>query len=141
MTMSRSVPIRIFLAHRKPDAPIVREFLRALPEFITTWIDEKSLCWGDSLSNEIKATISDDVDFLIVFLRADTLQSPWVKQELGWALEREASLGRKFILPIVLEQANLPPEFENGDRLYLRLLDYSGTSVRNHGLRIDFGVV
>jgi hypothetical protein len=122
--------MRIFLSHQSRRKPLVREFKSHLPTFLDTWLDEESLTWGDSFPQELKSTIQSSVDFLIIFLDNDALSSPWVKQELEWAIEREKELGRPFVIPIMLEHVAsgcLPPDFS--DRLSLRLPDYSKSSV------------
>jgi hypothetical protein len=95
--------MRIFLSHRSRDKALVREFRSLLPRFLDTWLDEESLSWGDSFPAELRSSIQSGVDFLIIFLDNDALNSEWVKQELKWAIEREKELKRTFVLPILLE--------------------------------------
>lgn len=123
--------MKIFLSHCSNNKPLVREFKEHLPPFLGTWLDEDSLSWGDSLSRRLKESIKSDVDFLIIFLDPKTLESEWVKKELTWAVEREKELQRTFVLPILLQDANLnnlPSEFK--ERLYLDLPDYNKESVK-----------
>jgi TIR domain-containing protein len=122
--------MRIFLSHRSRDKPLVREFKEMLPSFLSTWIDEDSLSWGESFPAELKSTIQSGIDFLIIFLDKDALNSKWVMQELEWAIQRERELKRTFILPIVLEMVepeDLPAGFS--ERLFLRLSDFNHSSV------------
>ena len=122
--------MKIFLSHCSRDKALVREFRDRLPRFLDTWLDEDRLAWGESIPADLKATIQSGVDFLIIFLDKQALNSAWVKQELAWAMEREEELKRTFVLPILLEAIaleNLPPGFS--ERLYLRLADFARTSV------------
>jgi hypothetical protein len=122
--------MRIFLSHRSRDKALVREFRAMLPSFLGTWLDEDSLCWGDSFPTELRTTIQSGVDFLIIFLDKDAVNSKWVRQELEWAMQRERELKRTFILPIVLEEIapeNFPAGFS--ERLFLHLSDFSHASV------------
>jgi hypothetical protein len=100
--------MKIFLSHRSEHKQFVREFTSRLPAFVHTWLDEDALTWGDVFENELQSAIQADVDFVIIFLDADALESEWVKKELGWALAREQELSRTFVLPIVLP--GTPPE-------------------------------
>lgn len=122
--------MRIFLSHRSRDKPLVREFRELLPGFLTTWLDEDSLSWGESFPAELKSTIQAGVDFLIIFLDQDALRSKWVIQELEWALQREQELKRTFVLPICLEtvEAEALP-FGMSERLFLRLSDFTHSSI------------
>lgn len=124
--------MKIFLSHQSRDKALVREFSQHLPDFLAKWIDEDSLSWGDSLKTSLNSAIKIESDFLIVFIAESTLESDWVRQELEWALEREASMGRAFILPILLgdvDITSLPSELS--DRLGLKLHDYSKLSVES----------
>ena len=122
--------MKIFLSHRSRDKPLVNDFKELLPPFLSTWLDDESLAWGDSLAATLKTTIQSGVDFLIIFLDADSLDSAWVREELQWALARERDLKRTFVLPVLLPGAaleKLPQELR--DRLGLRLPDYARGSI------------
>ena len=122
--------MKIFLSHRSRDKPLVSDFRELLPPFLSTWLDDESLSWGDSLPAELRATIQSGVDFLIIFLDNDSLSSSWVRQELEWAIQREREMKRTFVLPILLPEAaseRLPAELST--RLFLRLSDYGRGSI------------
>ncbi|MHB8953844.1 MAG: toll/interleukin-1 receptor domain-containing protein [Pirellulaceae bacterium] len=124
--------MKIFLSHRSRDKATVRDFQRSLPSFLNSWLDEENLEWGDSIADRLKETIDLEADFVVIFLDKDTLDSEWVVRELGWALEREASLGRTFLLPVVLGNVTneaLPPSISS--RLHLRLEDYTASSIEH----------
>jgi hypothetical protein len=129
--------MRIFLSHRSRDKSLVREFRSFLPSFLDTWLDEDRLSWGDSFPAKLRSTIQLGVDFLIIFLDSDALNSEWVKQELKWAIEREKELKRTFVLPILLEEGaskKLPLGFS--ERLNLRLSDFTRASIESLANRV-----
>jgi hypothetical protein len=122
--------MKIFLSHRSRDKSTVRDFKQGLPKFLHSWLDEESLAWGDSVPDTLQKTIDSDVDFVLIFLGTDSLESEWVRRELAWALEREQELGRTFVLPIVLgdvPQSSLPETIAK--RLYLTLPDFQQGSI------------
>ena len=124
--------MKIFLSHRSRDKPLVNDFKELLPAFLSTWLDDESLSWGDSLTTELRSTIQSGVDFLIIFLDKDSLTSDWVRQELDWAVDRERQLKRIFVLPILLPDADpsqMPPVIS--ERLFLRLSDYGSASIES----------
>ncbi len=124
--------MRIFLSHHSRDKALVREFKETLPSFLNTWLDEESLSWGESFPAELKSTIQSGIDFLIIFLDKDALNSKWVMQELDWAMQRERELKRTFVLPILLDvvaSENLPLGLS--ERLFLRLSDFNRSSVED----------
>jgi hypothetical protein len=122
--------MKIFLSHGSRDKALVREFKGKLPSFLNTWLDEDSLYWGESFPAELKSTIQSGIDFLLIFLDKDALNSKWVMQELEWAMQRERELKRTFVLPILLgvvASEDLPAGLS--ERLFLRLNDYEGSSI------------
>jgi hypothetical protein len=122
--------VKIFLSHCSRDKPLVNDFKELLPPFLSTWLDDESLSWGDQLATELRSTIQSGVDFLVIFLDNESLNSAWVRQELDWAIQRERELKRTFVLPVLLPQAlseKLPPELS--ERLFLRLSDYGRASI------------
>lgn len=122
--------MKIFLSHCSRDKPLVNDFKELLPPFLSTWLDDESLSWGDQLATELRSTIQSGVDFLVIFLDNESLNSAWVRQELDWAIQRERELKRTFVLPVLLPQAlseKLPPELS--ERLFLRLSDYGRASI------------
>jgi hypothetical protein len=129
--------MKIFLSHSSRDQALVREVKELLPSFLNSWLDEDSLCWGDSFPAQLKSTIQSGIDFLLIFLNRDALNSNWVMQELEWAMQRERELKRTFVLPILLEAVaaeNLPAGFS--ERLFLRLSDQYRPSVQDLANRI-----
>lgn len=129
--------MKIFLSHPSRDKALVREIKELFPSFLNTWLDEDSLCWGESFPARLKSTIQSGIDFLLIFLNKDALNSKWVMQELEWAMQRERELKRTFVLPILLEAVaseNLPAGLS--ERLFLRLSDQSRPSVEDLAKRI-----
>lgn len=124
--------MRIFLSHSSRNKPLIREVKRYLPEHIYNWIDEKDLLIGDDLEKTLKETIETASDFVVIFIDSFSVNSPWVKKELSWALSREEELKRVFVLPVVLERDAWeqlePSEFQK--RKYLSCLDYDENSIR-----------
>jgi hypothetical protein len=92
--------MKIFLSHPSRHKPLVRVFKDLLPDFLLIWLDEDSLLWGASVPVELRSTILSSIDFLIIFLDKDALNSKLVMQELEWAVQRERDLKRTFVLPI-----------------------------------------
>jgi hypothetical protein len=133
--------MKIFLSHSSRDQALVREVKELLPSFLNTWLDEDSLCWGDSLRAQLKSTIQSSIDFLLIFLNRDALNSNWVMQELEWAIQREREVKRTFVLPILLEgvaSENLPAALS--ERLSLRLSDQYRPSVEDLAKRITMRI-
>ena len=85
------------------DKAFVVNVVNLLPDFVERWIDEEQLWVGMDLEQSIRGEIDSEVDLLVAFLSQAALHSGWVERELTWALEREAAVGRNFVLPILME--------------------------------------
>jgi len=123
--------MKVFLSHSSRQKPLVREIKACLPEHVHAWLDERSLLLGSDLPETLAATIHDS-DYVVLFVDEHAVQSPWVQRELTWALDRETTLGRPFVLPIVVDEDAWgrlePASFRQ--RLFLPCHDLSEGSVR-----------
>lgn len=94
--------MKIFLSHASQFKPTVKNLIKYLPANISTWLDEGNLIWGDKLTPTFENAIKTEVDYVVVFINELAGRSPWVQNELRWALERERELKRSFVLPVFL---------------------------------------
>ncbi|HEY3665259.1 MAG TPA: TIR domain-containing protein [Polyangiaceae bacterium] len=123
--------MRIFLSHSGRDKALVREIAGHFPPWLKTWIDEERLLFGSELAPSLKEAIDSDVDFVVLFFGNDAAGSAWVKQEISWALEREANLGRTFLLPVLLDDVrDRLSDFGLGGRITLEIADFTSGSTR-----------
>ena len=95
--------MRLFLSHASEDKPFVESLRDGLPGHVRAWLDVDQLYAGHSLSEELRRAILDENDYVVVFVGPHSLQSDWVAQELSWALEVEADIGRPFVVPLFLQ--------------------------------------
>jgi len=124
--------MKLFLSHSSRDKALIREIKNLLPSFIRIWLDEIDLTIGGDLERSLNEAIQNDVDYFLVFLGHEALQSKWVKKEISWAMKREKELGRVFIIPILLDDIwkNIKPvSFKR--RLYISCLDQSKHGVKS----------
>ena len=99
---------RIFLSHTSSDKPFVRKLATDLRAYgHTVWIDEAEINIGDSLIGKIREGL-DSVDYIAVVLSKASIESEWVKKELEIASNREIKEKKKLVLPIKLENVELP---------------------------------
>lgn len=125
--------MRIFLSHASRQKPIVREIRGHLPPFLGTWLDEEHLLFGDDLASSIREAITVETDYVLLFVDERSVSSSWVRREVAWALEVEATARRQFLLPVLLEEvdASAIDRLQFRERRFLRLLDYTEQSVRS----------
>ena len=98
----------IFLSHSSVDKPFVRELHKFLEyQNIKSWIDEAEITIGDSLISKIAEGIKL-ADFVAIILSPNSINSEWVKKELKLAMIQEKENGKKKILPILIENCEIP---------------------------------
>lgn len=98
----------IFLSHSHPDKPFARKLANDLRGAgHTVWIDEAEIQIGDSLINKIRDGI-DKVDYVAALLSRVSIKSNWVKKELDIASNREINENRVIVLPLLLDDVELP---------------------------------
>ena len=122
--------MRIFLSHSSPQKPLVRQIRKGLPSHLDAWIDEEKLLLGDKIETTLKSAISEDSDYVLLFIDSKAVTSEWVQREMQWAFDAENRCGRTILLPIVVEDdafTALSPDLKN--RKYLRLDSYQDAAV------------
>tara|TARA_R110000772_G_scaffold173130_2_gene285090 strand:- start:5500 stop:6300 length:801 start_codon:yes stop_codon:yes gene_type:complete len=98
----------IFLCHGSADKPVVRQIAKDLiRRGATVWLDEAEILVGDSLIEKIQAGIANS-DFLGVVLSPRSVESIWVKKEVEAALTQEIDANRVKVLPILIEDCEIP---------------------------------
>jgi hypothetical protein len=98
----------IFLSHSHADKPFARQLaadLRLAGHFV--WIDEAEINIGDSLIEKIRDGL-DQVDYVAAILSNASIASPWVIKELDIASNREIKENRAVVLPLMIQNVELP---------------------------------
>jgi hypothetical protein len=94
---------KVFIAHSSLDKDFVDELAANLKHNgIQVWYDKWDMKVGDSLREKISEGIENS-DFMIVVLSANSIKSPWVKDELNAGLAKALESQSTFILPILLD--------------------------------------
>ncbi len=106
--MKERTPAGVFLSHSSKDKPFVtRLAIDLLNRGIPVWFDKWEMDAGDSLLGSIADGISDTTRLILV-LSNNSIGSSWVKRELMIALEKEERAGGIFLLPVRLDDCEIP---------------------------------
>jgi hypothetical protein len=98
----------VFLSHSSKDKEIIRRIATDLTaEGISVWLDEQRIRVGDSIPEGIAQGLAES-DFFIIALSQHSVESEWVKRELNSALVDEISRRRVAILPVKLNEVEIP---------------------------------
>lgn len=112
----------IFLSHSHQDKNFARRLAFDLRKAgANVWIDEAELKIGDSLIEKISEGL-ENMEFVGAILSNSSVSSKWVKQELKVALTEELKLGKIKVLPILVEDCDIPTFLK--DKLYADFRDF-----------------
>ncbi len=95
--------VTVFISHASADDGFVADLRRRLEDLrIPVWVDSRELRGGSKLAAEIEAAIAGASHVLAV-LSPSTVNSPWVRREIGKALAVERARRDGFrVVPVLL---------------------------------------
>lgn len=111
---------KLFISYSHEDAEKVRKFAFLLSLYgFDLWMDEKILKKGDYYTTKIFNGIHDS-DIYLVFLSQASLGSNWVDAEIDFALKEKIERKKLTIIPVLLEDVDVPVALSNIDFLDAR---------------------
>jgi len=112
---------RVFFSYSHMDSQIVRAIAEKLKKFpIDVWVDVREIKTGDSIVKAVSDSI-DSADFVIIFMSRQSLGSSWTRREIDIAISKRLSQsGGAIILPVLLEDVEIPPLLRDVKYLDLR---------------------
>lgn len=100
--------IRLFLSHNSEDKAFVRMLGSSLTDRgFQVWVDEGEIKYGESLIRKISEGI-DGADYLLAILSENSVKSNWVKKELEIAITKEIQGDGIKVVPLVIDDCNIP---------------------------------
>lgn len=99
----------VFLSYARADSDVVEQIADKLAAAgIRVWFDQKlhpGSRWMEEIERELAAA-----NFVVFFISPQSVESGWARQELQLALHRQISgEGGAVVLPVILEDADVPP--------------------------------
>jgi len=108
--------MKVFISYASEDRDFAKNLANDLiKEGLDIWIYEWEIKVGDSITEKINAELATIDTFIVVFSK-DSINKPWVKRELNSTLYRKMKGENISILPIKLNDCDIPPLF--GDIYY-----------------------
>lgn len=116
-------PASAFLCHSSADKEQARRLAIDLAtRGVRPWIDEAEIKIGDSLIEKIEQGIEAST-CLVPILSKNSVSSPWCKEELRMALATQIASGRKRVMPVVIDDCEIPGFLL--EKAYASLKDYA----------------
>jgi len=98
----------IFISYSHADEDAVHKLAaRLVQENASVWIDKWELNVGDSIIQKVEEAITDSSALLVVLSKA-SVTSEWCKKEITSGLLRELEEKRVVVLPVLLEDCDIP---------------------------------
>jgi hypothetical protein len=109
--------MEVFVSHSSKNTDFFNSLTSSLNEKnIKVWIFTEKVKPGDDMTQVVKKALNE-VDYFIVVLSKDSVKSEFVNFELSATLINEASRGENLIIPILIEECEIPSSIKN--RLYI----------------------
>ncbi|MGQ9596391.1 MAG: toll/interleukin-1 receptor domain-containing protein [Thermoproteota archaeon] len=103
------VKSQAFVCYSHQDSPFVDRLVKDLKSRgIKPWLDKWEIKVGDSIMDKINEGIRQN-DYLIIVLSKASVKSEWVKKELNAGLMKELEKKSVVVLPLLLEDCDIPP--------------------------------
>lgn len=100
--------MKIFLSHSSQDKPFVEKLANDIKKLnIDVWLDKWEIKVGDSLISKISSGLSES-DYFILVMSPHSVISEWVQKEFSYALIEEIESKSIKILPILLDNCEIP---------------------------------
>lgn len=98
----------VFISHSSVDKAFVTKLAAELQEHgIASWVDEAELHFGDSLLTKLSDAI-EQIALVLAVISESSVDSAWVRQELEWAMTKEIRDRRITVIPILIQQCDIP---------------------------------
>jgi len=98
----------IFISYSHADELIVNKLAARLVKLhANVWVDTWELNVGDSILNKVQDAISESSALLVILSKA-SVESEWCKKELSAGLMRELDEKRVVVLPVLVEDCEIP---------------------------------
>jgi hypothetical protein len=98
----------VFISYSTKDSDFIDKLsVELIKNKIPIWLDKFEMQPGDSLINKIQDGLTDST-FLIVVLSQYSIESEWCKKELNAGLMRELEEKQVVVIPILLDNCQIP---------------------------------
>jgi hypothetical protein len=99
----------MFICHASEDKPFVEHLVAALDRrALHAWFDKREIFVGDSIVAKINDALGE-TRYIVPVLSSRSVVKPWVLRELNSSLMRQLSHQGITILPVLIDECQIPP--------------------------------
>ncbi len=117
---------KVFVSHASEDKNrfVLRFAERLRSRGIDAWVDKWEILPGDSLVEKIFEEGLKNADAVVIVLSSNSVQKPWVREELNASIVKKISSTAK-IIPVVIDECEIPESLKSTEwELIHNLKDY-----------------
>jgi hypothetical protein len=128
----------VFISHSHRDKLIAKRIASDLEKAgHEVWIDDAEIRVGDDFFDKISEAINQ-VDYFLVLLSFESIKSKWVQLELEHALNRENKYSSFSVLPVMIDNTELPKSLSHKE--YFNLTEHTDYHKCIHKIKTAIGV-
>lgn len=102
---------RLFISYSSKDSETVNKLAESIQKYgFEIWLDQKDIVIGQPILDRIRDGVTKESDYVLIILSKSSTVSEWCKLELRMAYEKELTTKRVVVLPIRIDEADVPDE-------------------------------
>ncbi len=108
LSVHNPVAMPIFISYSHKDKKFVDKLaMQLVHRNVNVWLDRWELAVGDSIVNRVQEAVDGSSALLVILSKAST-GSEWCRKELSAGLLRELEEKRVVVMPVMLEDCDVP---------------------------------
>ena len=105
------------------EGTIWMSFVQSFLQWSHIWLDQKDIFIGQPILDRIRDGVTKESDYVLIILSKYSTVSEWCKLELRMAYEKELTTKRVVVLPIRIDNAEVPIEVKTKKYFQLEIND------------------
>jgi hypothetical protein len=126
--------MKVFISHSYEDQSLVRRIAEGLRKNgLEVWLGETDLMPGENWAQKVSKAL-DDSQAMVVVITPNAMRSPWVHQEIAYALGQKRYRGR--VVPVIVgPEDDIPADAIPWILRHLKMVVLPGAAQEDEGIR------
>lgn len=101
----------LFISYSSQDKETVDKLAELLQKAgFGIWLDQKDIVIGQSILDRVRDGVTKESDYVLIILSRNSTASEWCKLELRMAYQKELEMKKIVVLPVRIDDADVPEE-------------------------------